>query len=110
MREVSQAERGFDFADASHAVLEASFAQDAFLLRLEAIAQLVNPFRSEDFTQGGENDGVLTGRVVGVHAAEVLKLVKALKSRETKRIEEIHAGQVFKAEINNTLKSKGVIS
>jgi regulator of RNase E activity RraA len=43
-------------------------------------------------------------------ALEVLKLVTALKNRETNRIAEIAAGQVFKAEINDTLKSKGVIS
>jgi len=55
----------------------------------------------------GDAEGVVA--IPREDAAEVLKLVKALKDRETKRIEEIHAGEVFKAEINHTLKSKGVI-
>jgi regulator of RNase E activity RraA len=55
----------------------------------------------------GDLEGVVV--IPREDAAEVLKLVKALKEREAKRIEEIHAGQVFKAEIDNTLKSKGVI-
>src|ERR1041384_165389 len=55
----------------------------------------------------GDTEGVVV--IPREDAAEVLKLVKALKDRESKRIEEIQAGQVFKAEINNTLKSKGVI-
>lgn len=42
-------------------------------------------------------------------AAEVLQLVIALKDRETRRIEEIAAGQIFKREIDDTLKSKGII-
>ena len=55
----------------------------------------------------GDTEGVVA--IPREDAVEVLKLVKALKDREAKRIEEIHAGQVFKAEIDNTLKSKGVI-
>lgn len=42
-------------------------------------------------------------------AEEVLRLVMALKDRETRRIAEIAAGQVFKAEIDDTLRAKGVI-
>ena len=42
-------------------------------------------------------------------AQAVLSLVTALKTRETKRIEEIAAGQIFKSEIDDTLRSKGVI-
>ncbi len=42
-------------------------------------------------------------------AAEVLQLVTALKDREAKRIEEIAGGQIFKPEIAETLKLKGVI-
>src|SRR5882724_3058167 len=56
----------------------------------------------------GDLEGVVV--VPREDAIEVLKLVTALKDRETKRIAEIAAGQVFKAEINDTLKSKGVIS
>jgi len=56
----------------------------------------------------GDLEGVVI--VPREDASEVLKLVTALKDRETKRIAEIAAGQVFKAEINDTLKSKGVIS
>jgi len=42
-------------------------------------------------------------------AAEVLRLVQALKEREIRRILEIDSGQVTRPEIDNTLKSKGVI-
>jgi regulator of RNase E activity RraA len=42
-------------------------------------------------------------------AGEVLELVQALKDREARRIKEIRSGQVFKGEINDTLRSKGVI-
>src|SRR5262249_5395063 len=56
----------------------------------------------------GDEEGVVV--IPREDAAEVLELVTALKERETKRIAEIQAGQVFKAEIDKTLKSKGVIS
>jgi len=56
----------------------------------------------------GDMEGVVV--IPREDAQEVLKLVTALKERETRRIAEIAKGQVFKAEINNTLKSKGVIS
>jgi 4-hydroxy-4-methyl-2-oxoglutarate aldolase len=55
----------------------------------------------------GDAQGVV---VVPQHdAAEVLSLVTALKHRESRRIEEIAAGQIFKPEIDDTLRSKGVI-
>lgn len=56
----------------------------------------------------GDADGVVI--VPRLDAEEVLKLVKGLKERETRRIEEIRSGKVFKGEINDTLRSKGVIS
>jgi 4-hydroxy-4-methyl-2-oxoglutarate aldolase len=55
----------------------------------------------------GDSQGVVV--IPQPDAAEVLQLVIALKERETRRIEEIAAGQIFKREINDTLKSKGVI-
>jgi regulator of RNase E activity RraA len=55
----------------------------------------------------GDSQGVV---VIPQHdAAEVFKLVTELKHRERKRIEEIAAGQIFKPEIDDTLRSKGVI-
>jgi regulator of RNase E activity RraA len=42
-------------------------------------------------------------------AAEVLRLVNALKEREIRRILEIESGQVFNPDIDATLKAKGVI-
>jgi regulator of RNase E activity RraA len=55
--------------------------------------------------------GDAEGVVVISHddAGEVLKLVSALKAREGKRIAVIEAGMVFKAEIDDTLRAKGVI-
>jgi 4-hydroxy-4-methyl-2-oxoglutarate aldolase len=55
----------------------------------------------------GDADGIAV--VPQAEAAEVLRLVRALKARETKRIAEIHAGTIFKGEINDTLKGKGVL-
>jgi 4-hydroxy-4-methyl-2-oxoglutarate aldolase len=55
----------------------------------------------------GDADGVAV--VPLSESAQVLKLVQALKEREAKRIQEIHAGTVFKGEINDTLRAKGVI-
>ncbi len=55
----------------------------------------------------GDADGVVI--VPAAEAEEVLKLVAALQDREAKRIREIRSGQVFKAEINDTLRSRGVI-
>ena len=55
----------------------------------------------------GDSQGVVV--IPQQDGAEVLQLVTALKDRETKRIEEIASGQIFKREIDDTLKSKGVI-
>jgi regulator of RNase E activity RraA len=55
----------------------------------------------------GDSEGVVV--VPQQDAEEVLRLVTALKSREIKRIDEIAAGQIFKSEIDDTLRSKGVI-
>ena len=55
----------------------------------------------------GDAEGVVV--IPQQDAQEVLSLVTALKTRETKRIEEIAAGTVFKSEIDDTLRSKGVI-
>ena len=55
----------------------------------------------------GDAEGVVV--IPQQDAEEVLKLVTALKDRETKRIKEIAAGQIFKSEIDDTLRSKGVI-
>jgi regulator of RNase E activity RraA len=55
----------------------------------------------------GDQDGVV---VVPLGEAEdILKLVLALMEREIKRIAEIHAGTVFKGEINDTLRARGVL-
>ncbi len=55
----------------------------------------------------GDEDGVV---IVPREDAElVLNAVRALKDREIRRTAEIHSGVVFKAEINDTLRSKGVI-
>ena len=56
----------------------------------------------------GDADGVAV--VPRDEAEEVLQLVLALKEREARRIGEIRAGKVFKGEINDTLRSKGVIA
>jgi regulator of RNase E activity RraA len=56
----------------------------------------------------GDADGVAI--VPREEAEEVLKLVQELKERETQRIAEIRSGKVFKSEINDTLRAKGVIS
>jgi regulator of RNase E activity RraA len=55
----------------------------------------------------GDDDGLAV--VPREDAAEVLELVKALEERERKRIEAIKAGELFKAEIDATLRSKGVL-
>jgi regulator of RNase E activity RraA len=56
----------------------------------------------------GDSDGVVV--VPRPDAAEVLVAVQALVEREKKRIDEIESGIVFKSEINETLKKKGVLS
>jgi regulator of RNase E activity RraA len=55
----------------------------------------------------GDADGIAV--VPRESAAEVLARVVQLMDRESKRIAEIDAGQIFKAEIDETLRKKGVI-
>ncbi|HYW71353.1 MAG TPA: hypothetical protein VE961_09975 [Pyrinomonadaceae bacterium] len=55
----------------------------------------------------GDTEGVVV--IPQQDAEEVLRLVTALKNREQKRIEEIAGGTFFKSEIDDTLRSKGVI-
>ena len=55
----------------------------------------------------GDDDGVAV--VPRAHAEAVLALVAELVARENTRIAEIHAGQLFKPEINDALRAKGVI-
>jgi regulator of RNase E activity RraA len=55
----------------------------------------------------GDDDGVAV--VPRASAAEIIELVLQLMDREKKRIAEIGAGKIFKAEIDDTLRKKGVI-
>jgi regulator of RNase E activity RraA len=55
----------------------------------------------------GDEDGVVV--VPREDAAAVLELVHTLESNEKKRIEAIRSGELFKAEIDNTLRERGVI-
>jgi 4-hydroxy-4-methyl-2-oxoglutarate aldolase len=55
----------------------------------------------------GDGDGIAV--VPRAAAAEIVELVLQLMDREKKRIAEIGAGNVFKAEIDETLRKKGVI-
>lgn len=55
----------------------------------------------------GDDDGIAV--VPRERAAVTLELVFQLMERERKRIAEIAAGQLFKAEIDDTLRKKGVI-
>jgi regulator of RNase E activity RraA len=56
----------------------------------------------------GDSDGVVV--VPRLDAAEVLECVEELVEGEKKRIEEIRGGIVFKPEVNETLRRKGVLS
>jgi len=56
----------------------------------------------------GDADGVVV--VPREEAADVLALVAALVDRERARVAEIDRGLLFKEEINETLKKKGVLS
>ena len=55
----------------------------------------------------GDSDGIAV--VARADAAEVLELVRALVKNEERRIAEIHSGGVFKPDIDETLRKKGVI-
>ncbi len=56
----------------------------------------------------GDDDGVAV--VPRDHAEEVLSLVRALMAREQARIAEIKSGGLYKAEIDDALRQKGVIA
>jgi regulator of RNase E activity RraA len=55
----------------------------------------------------GDADGVVV--VPHAHAAEVLDLVKQLIDRERARVKEIQAGGLFRPDVDDTLRKKGVI-
>ena len=55
----------------------------------------------------GDDDGLAV--VPRADATEVLEQVLALEEREKRRIAAIKGGELFKAEIDETLRSKGVI-
>jgi regulator of RNase E activity RraA len=55
----------------------------------------------------GDSDGIAV--VPRADAAEVLELVHALVRNEERRIGEIEAGQMFKPDIDEALRKKGVI-
>jgi regulator of RNase E activity RraA len=55
----------------------------------------------------GDRDGIAV--VPRANASEVLDLVRALMKKEEDRVAEIRAGIVFKPEIDEALRSKGVI-
>ena len=55
----------------------------------------------------GDSDGIAV--VPRADAAEVLELVRALVRNEERRIAEIQSGQVFKPDIDEALRKKGVI-
>jgi regulator of RNase E activity RraA len=56
----------------------------------------------------GDDDGVVV--VPRANAVEVLALVDELMVREEKRIAEIRGGELFRAEIDESLRKKGVIT
>ena len=56
----------------------------------------------------GDEDGVAV--IPQKDAPAVLQAVESLIERETKRISEIKAGGIYKSEIDETLKKKGVIA
>ena len=55
----------------------------------------------------GDRDGIAV--VPRADAAEVLELVRALVRNEEVRVAEIQSGKVFKADIDEILRKKGVI-
>lgn len=55
----------------------------------------------------GDSDGIAV--VPRADAADVLELVRALVRNEEKRIAEIQSGQVFKPDIDEALRKRGVI-
>ena len=55
----------------------------------------------------GDQDGIAVVRYA--HAADVLQLVQQLLDRERARVAEIRSGSLFKTEIDESLRKKGVI-
>jgi regulator of RNase E activity RraA len=55
----------------------------------------------------GDRDGIAV--VPRAHVSEVLDLARALMNKEEERVAEIRAGLVFKPEIDDALRKKGVI-
>jgi regulator of RNase E activity RraA len=55
----------------------------------------------------GDRDGVVV--VPRTHALEVLEIVTQLAERERQRVVEIRSGQVFRADVDELLRKKGVI-
>jgi regulator of RNase E activity RraA len=55
----------------------------------------------------GDRDGIAV--VPRAHAPEVLSLVRDLVKKETARIAEIDAGTIFKPDIDDGLRRKGII-
>jgi len=55
----------------------------------------------------GDGDGIAV--VPRADAAEVLELVRALLGNEERRIAEIQSGKVFKPDIDDVLRKKGII-
>ena len=55
----------------------------------------------------GDRDGVAV--VPRAHASEVLGLVRDLVKKEAARVAEIEAGTIFKTEIDDALRRKGII-
>ena len=55
----------------------------------------------------GDRDGVVV--VPRDHAADVLVLVKELIARERARVQEIQSGGLFRSDVDDTLRKKGVI-
>ena len=55
----------------------------------------------------GDADGVVV--VPRAHAVEVLELVKRLIDRERARVKEIQSGGLFRSDVDDTLRNKGVI-
>jgi len=55
----------------------------------------------------GDRDGIAV--VPRAHVSDVLGLVRQLVKKETARVAEINAGTIFKAEIDDALRKKGII-
>ena len=51
----------------------------------------------------------IVSTLAGAKVESLADLLRALKDREASRVAEIRSGVVFKAEINDTLRMKGVV-